>query len=117
MPDQEYLAAREEAWNKLSTNPRWMVALPSEKTCRRCHNGKIHYKTKIFLADCQKDKDFENCVKCHPLMTKEYFEQHRKDREALASGLNNETDRSQGRAVGAWPSHLVNRSAYNGYEK
>lgn len=117
MTDQEYLAAREAAWNKLSTNPRWMVALPSEKTCRRCHNGKIHYKTKIFLADCREDKDFENCVKCHPLMTKEYFEQYRRDREKLASGANYESNRSQGRAVGTSQSQIVNRSAYNGYEK
>lgn len=117
MTDQEYLAAREAAWNKLSTNPRWMVALPSEKSCSRCHNGKIHYKTKIFLADCREDKNFENCVKCHPLMTREYFEQYRLDREKLASGANCESNRSQGRAVGTSRSGLVNRSIYNGYEK
>ena len=52
MSDQEYKTARKAAWSRLSTNPRWMVAVPSEKTCQRCHNGKIHYKTKIFLADC-----------------------------------------------------------------
>src|SRR5271157_1538188 len=104
MTDHEYLAAREQAWNKLSTNPRWMVALPSEKTCRRCHNGKIHYKTKIFLADCREDKDFENCLKCHPLMTREYFEQYRRDRETLASAPNKESNRSQGKAVATWGS-------------
>lgn len=101
MTDQEYLVAREVAWNKLSTNPRWMVALPSEKTCRRCHNGKIHYKTQIFLADCREDKNFENCVKCHPLMTKEYFEQYRKGREALASAPDHESNSSQGTAIAA----------------
>jgi Outer membrane cytochrome MtrC/MtrF-like, domains II/IV len=105
MSDQEYLAARQVAWNKLATNPRWMVALPSEKSCSRCHNGKIHYKTKIFLADCRKDKNFENCVKCHPLMTKEYFEQYRKDREKMALDANNESTGSQDMAAATWESH------------
>jgi nitrate/TMAO reductase-like tetraheme cytochrome c subunit len=105
MTDKEYLAAREVTWNKLSTNPRWMVALPSEKACSRCHNGKIHYKTKIFLADCREDKNFENCVKCHPLMTKEYFEQYRKDREKMASDANNESNGSQDLAAATWESH------------
>jgi hypothetical protein len=118
MSDQEYLAAREVAWNKLSTNPRWMVALPSEKTCSRCHNGKIHYKTKIFLADCREDKNFENCVKCHPLMTKEYFEQYRKEREALASEPDHESNRSQGQAVAARESQEeVMLSPHNGRSK
>jgi hypothetical protein len=144
--DQEYMVAREAAWNRLSTNPRWMVALPSEKSCRRCHNGKIHYKTKIFLADCREDKDFENCVKCHPLMTREYFEQYRRDRDTLASRPHNESNRSQSQAApeqrsatedvllsphkvqvnqrpeptgyaGAEASKLVSRSAYNGHQK
>jgi hypothetical protein len=81
MTEAKFLEARQDAWNQLSKNPRWMIAMPSEQSCRRCHNGKIHYKTRIFLADCNNGKKFEDCVKCHPLMTKEYFEQHRKNRE------------------------------------
>lgn len=85
MSDKQYVEARSEAWKRLSRNPRWMVAIPTEQTCRRCHNGKIHYKTRIFLADCQDGRNFDNCLKCHPTMTKEYFEQHRKKREKSAS--------------------------------
>lgn len=81
LTDRQFVEARDEAWIQLSKNPRWMVAMPSEQSCRRCHNGKIHYKTKIFLADCRNGKNFEDCLKCHPLMTKEYFEQYRQKRE------------------------------------
>jgi hypothetical protein len=81
MTDAQFVESRDDAWIQLSKNPRWMVAMPSEQSCRRCHNGKIHYKTKIFLADCRNGKNFEDCLKCHPLMTKEYFEQYRQKRE------------------------------------
>jgi hypothetical protein len=57
-----------------------MVAFPTEETCRRCHNGKIHYKTRIFLADRRTDNNFENCIKCHPLMTRDYFEEFKRKR-------------------------------------
>jgi len=85
MTREEFVSAREQAWKKLSENPRWMVALPTEQTCRRCHNGMIHYKTKIFLADCRNGKVFDECVKCHPTMTKQYFENYRKEREKAVS--------------------------------
>jgi len=85
MTETEYVQARLEAWNRLAANPRWMVAIPTESTCRRCHNGKIHYKTRIFLADCQEGTNFEDCSKCHPTMTKAYFEQHRKKRGKTAT--------------------------------
>ncbi len=80
----EYVQAREESWSKLQTNPRWMIAIPSEQSCRRCHNGKIHYKTKIFLADCRNGNNYDDCRKCHPLMSKDFFEQYRKDRSKVA---------------------------------
>ncbi len=74
----QFIEARESAWRTLSQNPRWMVAVPTEKTCRRCHNGKIHFKKKIFLADCSNGTNYKNCVKCHPWMTERYFERHRR---------------------------------------
>jgi len=88
MNEQEYVLARDDSWKRLATNPRWMVAFPTEQSCRRCHNGKIHFKTKIFLADCSNDTNFENCLKCHPQMTKEYFEEHRRKREKLSTASN-----------------------------
>jgi hypothetical protein len=91
--EQQYLAAREEAWKRLSTNPRWMVSIPTEQSCRRCHNGKIHYKSKIFLADCRNGKVFEDCQKCHPLMTKDYFDKHRRGGQQTAASEVND-DRS-----------------------
>jgi nitrate/TMAO reductase-like tetraheme cytochrome c subunit len=97
--EKEYVAARQNAWDRLSTNPRWMVAVPPEKTCRRCHNGKIHYKTPIFVCDCREGKNYENCLKCHPLMTKDYFEQYRKDQEKVGTASNSETD-GPGRLAG-----------------
>ncbi|MBW2038946.1 MAG: hypothetical protein JRI46_05015 [Deltaproteobacteria bacterium] len=61
------------AWEKIKENPRWRINIPSCESCRRCHNGRFHYKTEIFWADRFKDKNYDNCKKCHPLMTKEYF--------------------------------------------
>ena len=84
--DKQYVSARQAAWGRLATNPRWMIAMPTEKTCSRCHNGKIHFKDVIFLADCRVGKHYENCVKCHPLMTKEYFNQYLKEREKAEPG-------------------------------
>jgi hypothetical protein len=88
LTEAEYAKAREEAWDRLSTNPRWMVAMPSEQTCKRCHNGKIHYKTRIFPADCREGKNLEECLKCHPLMTKEYFERYLRERDKPTSASN-----------------------------
>jgi hypothetical protein len=85
MTEREYIEAREAAWNRLSTNPRWMVSIPVEQSCRRCHNGKIHYKAKIFLADCSSDTEFENCLKCHPMMTRQYFEEQIRKRQKTTS--------------------------------
>ncbi|HMK36044.1 MAG TPA: hypothetical protein VK463_13310 [Desulfomonilaceae bacterium] len=87
--DVQYRSAREDAWKRLSTNPRWMVAIPTEYSCRRCHNGKIHFKTKIFLADCREGSVYQDCVKCHPLMTKQYFDQYRKGRRQTACAETN----------------------------
>ncbi len=75
----------EGVWRELSHNPRWMVAIPTERSCRRCHNGKIHYKTRIFLADCSNGKNYDECAKCHPLMTREFFDEHRRKRNKLTS--------------------------------
>jgi hypothetical protein len=86
MPEQSYGKARNEAWERLTTNPRWMVAFPAEAMCRRCHNGKIHYKTRIFESDCRTGNNFENCLKCHPLMTKDYFENYLKERRISTWG-------------------------------
>lgn len=85
MSEAEYRVSRKQAWESLSTNPRWMVAMPSEKTCRRCHNGQIHYKTRIFSAECRTGVNYDNCLKCHPLMTKSYFEEYLKGRQKSAS--------------------------------
>jgi hypothetical protein len=82
---KDYEEARDKAWQTLATNPRWMVAIPSEQTCRRCHDGKIHYKTKVFLSDCRQGDNYENCVKCHPIMTRQYFDQYWKERRSLTS--------------------------------
>jgi hypothetical protein len=84
LTEGQFLQASAESWHKLQVNPRWMVAIPSEQSCRRCHNGKIHHKTKIFLADCKRAKNYDDCVKCHPLMTKEFFDQYRKDPNKIA---------------------------------
>jgi hypothetical protein len=84
MSPVQFTEAKDEAWKWLSRNPRWMIGIPTEQSCKRCHNGKIHYKTKIFLADCKTGRDFETCVKCHPLMTKDYFEKHIRERKTTA---------------------------------
>jgi hypothetical protein len=85
LTDQEFVEAREVAWEKLSTNPRWMIPFPSEATCRRCHNGKVHYKTVIFLCDCREGSNYENCLKCHPQMTRTYFDNYLKKRQQTAT--------------------------------
>jgi len=86
--EREFQAAREAVWKSLEGNPRWMVAIPTEKSCRRCHNGKIHFKTRIFEADCRNGSNYETCVKCHPLMTREFFKRYGKDRERVVSAPN-----------------------------
>lgn len=83
MSNAQFISAQENAWNWLERNPRWMIAIPAEASCRRCHNGKIHYKTKIFEADCKNGQDYQTCVKCHPLMTKDWFENYRKQRSLV----------------------------------
>jgi len=85
LSEKDFTLAREDAWRKLSTNPRWMVAIPTEQTCKRCHNGKIHFKTVIFLADCARGANYDDCVKCHPLMTREFFDEHRRKRSGLTA--------------------------------
>lgn len=80
LSDVKYEEARKQAWQSLSANPRWMVAIPSEKTCRRCHNGQIHYKTRIFPAECRTGANYDNCVKCHPLMTRSYFDDYLREK-------------------------------------
>ncbi|MFH0824843.1 MAG: hypothetical protein V2B18_18985 [Pseudomonadota bacterium] len=83
--DRQLPTLEEAAWKNLSGNPRWMVATPTEQSCRRCHNDKIHFKTRIFPADCKSGTNFDDCVKCHPLMTREYFEKYRKERNKLTT--------------------------------
>jgi hypothetical protein len=85
LTEKKYREVREKTWHALSVNPRWMVAIPSEKTCSRCHDGKIHFKKRIFNANCRTGDKFENCVKCHPLMTRQYFEEYRRERHKLSS--------------------------------
>ena len=87
LSQKRYRSARMAAWKRLSTNPRWMVAMPTEKTCARCHNGKIHYKTRIFQANCKEGKNLADCQKCHPLMTPEYFREYRKKAAQTAAGV------------------------------
>lgn len=84
MSKDDYTEATTDTWKRLAHNPRWMISVPSEKTCRRCHNGQIHFKTAIFLADCREGTNYDNCIKCHPVMTQEYFEQYLKDRKKPA---------------------------------
>ncbi len=46
--------------------------LPSEESCRRCHDGKLHGgNLRIFLADCENGTDRDNCIKCHPFYGQE----------------------------------------------
>ncbi|MFH1112434.1 MAG: hypothetical protein V1792_00805 [Pseudomonadota bacterium] len=105
MAEKEYVAAREAAWKKLAKNPRWMVAMPAEGTCRKCHNGKIHFKTRIFLANCREGTNFEDCAKCHQLMTKEYFRLYRKERVQAASTEMKRQDPSLRRFTTGEPYH------------
>jgi len=102
MSEKEYVMARQEAWNRLSTNPRWMIAMPTEQSCRRCHNGKIHYKAPIFLAACNADTNYENCLKCHPLMTREYFEEHRRKQERRQVASNGANEPSNQAELTGW---------------
>lgn len=88
----QFASARDEAWDKLSANPRWMVSFPAESTCRRCHNGQIHYKTRIFKSECRESYNLENCLKCHPTMTPEWLDNYKKKRETrtfAARGVSN----------------------------
>lgn len=80
--DSHLEIVRDDAWDKLSKNPRWMVSFPQEKTCRRCHNGQIHFKTKIFKSECRETYNLENCLKCHPTMTQEWLDGYKKKRES-----------------------------------
>jgi hypothetical protein len=93
--EQHYADARQVAWDTLATNPRWMIGMPSEKTCSRCHNGQIHFKQVIFLADCRVGKNYDNCLKCHPLMTRDYFDRYLKEREKTESASIREGDSSR----------------------
>ncbi len=81
MTASQFSIAKDEAWDRLSTNPRWMVSFPSESTCRRCHNGQIHYKTRIFKSECRQSYNLENCLKCHPTMTQDWMDNYRKKRQ------------------------------------
>jgi nitrate/TMAO reductase-like tetraheme cytochrome c subunit len=47
------------------THPGRKLALPTERVCRRCHNGLVHGRVPFFLAD-KDDADLRVCVKCHP---------------------------------------------------
>jgi NapC/NirT cytochrome c family, N-terminal region len=44
------------------------LGLPSETTCRRCHNGRVHGRIVTFEARCEKNSPpfSEQCAKCHP---------------------------------------------------
>lgn len=70
-----YDEAIQSAWGDLNKNRRWRVDIPSEKSCRRCHSGKFHFQKKIFLADKIADDNYQNCVKCHPSMTRDFFKE------------------------------------------
>jgi len=52
------------------THPGKPLAMPSVKTCQKCHHGKIHGKFLIFKADCEDTSDTTNCIKCHPYYNK-----------------------------------------------
>jgi len=85
LTEVQFDEARADAWERLEKNPRWMVSIPPERSCRRCHNGKIHYKTPIFTADCRTGSNYDNCIKCHPLMTRTFFDDYLKQKEASES--------------------------------
>jgi hypothetical protein len=76
--------ARRKAWTDLNKNPRWKVDIPSEESCRRCHNGKVHFKKLIFLADKIRDNNYKNCLQCHPAMTPEFFNSYKQSLATLS---------------------------------
>lgn len=46
--------------------------LPTEESCRRCHDGKLHGgNLRVFLADCEQGTDKKDCLKCHPYYSPE----------------------------------------------
>ncbi len=107
----QFTNIQDDAWDRLSTNPRWMVSFPSEKTCRRCHNGQIHYKTRIFKSECRESYNLENCLKCHPTMTQEWLDGYKKKRESrtyaaqganhkFVEGINSVFDSERGKSCG-----------------
>ena len=46
-------------------HPGHKLAVPSEESCRWCHNGKLHARMVFFPAD-KTSPDRTACVKCHP---------------------------------------------------
>lgn len=74
-----YDEGMKKAWAELNKNRRWKVDIPSEESCRRCHSGKFHFQKSIFLANKVKDDNYENCLKCHPSMTQEYFKSYKQN--------------------------------------
>ncbi len=72
-----YDKAFRKAWVDLNKNTRWKVDIPSEESCRRCHQGKFHFQKMIFLADRIRDNNYTNCLRCHPSMTPEFFNSYK----------------------------------------
>ncbi len=114
MSPVQFTEAKDDAWRWLSKNPRWMIGIPTEQSCKQCHNGKIHYKTKIFLADCKTGQDYETCVKCHPLMSKEYFEKYKRERQTTAKDSVAEVNRSLVETSDMQKSHSTSVTAASG---
>jgi len=46
-------------------HPGKKLSLPTEESCRWCHNGRLHGMISFFNAD-KNDRDRTACVKCHP---------------------------------------------------
>ena len=46
-------------------HPGNALSIPTERVCRRCHNGKIHGRIFFFNAD-KNDPDKSTCNMCHP---------------------------------------------------
>jgi uncharacterized CHY-type Zn-finger protein len=113
MSPAQFTEAKEDSWKWLSRNPRWMIGIPTEQSCKRCHNGKIHYKTRIFLADCKTGQDYATCVKCHPLMTKDYFEKYKRERQttAMNSGEKAICETAVTSQAGKAPSNSITAAA------
>lgn len=86
-----YDEAVQKAWVDLNRNTRWKVDIPSEEDCRRCHNGKIHFQQEIFLADKIKDDNYENCLKCHPSMTRKYFDEYKHKQSVGSEGWKSQS--------------------------